>query len=119
MTAFINNELLLLLKRSVQLQSSFGIFMSLVDMKSKDACNLMATQLAHERVHEIIPESVDYIPKCDDVVIQPLNGHFRRACLLLDVSPIYFSHTAMKYLVQLGYTVSLLTVLFIILLNLI
>ena len=65
-------------------------------------------QLARKRVDEMVKGlSPDGMPIGDDgMPLLPLSGLYRRACLLLHVNVICFSHTAMKHLVQLGYTVS-------------
>ena len=64
-------------------------------------------QLARKRVDEMVKGlSLDSTPLGEDgLPLLPLSGQYRRACLLLQVNVICFSHTAMKSLVQLGYTV--------------
>lgn len=104
-TPHINSALLQTLKRLAQLQAIFDIFLPPSGILDPVTCRSATVQLAQKRMRELLPSDPDDVPKCDDVVVLPLSAYYRRACLLLDVSPVYFSHTVMKHLVQKGYLV--------------
>jgi len=107
----INSDLLQLLKRILTLQTAHDIFVSHVDIADKDVCQAVVAKLAKFRVKLLLKE-VAALPETDGPKMPritaanaPLDAHSRKVCLLLNVLPTYFTHTAMKLMVEASQTV--------------
>eukprot|EP01034_Spumella_vulgaris_P036472 gene36472-44984_t len=98
------------LKRMLSLQQSYDIYLSLKDMEDVKVCKAVVVKCVKVRVKELLALSAareelqrnstsDSVEKLTPIPL-PLNAHCRRVCFLLGVSPVYFSHTAMKGFVE-------------------
>lgn len=112
----INSDLLQLLKRILTLQTAHDIFVSHCDIGDKDVCQSVVAKLAKFRVKLLLKE-VSALPETDGPKLPrisaanaPLDAHSRKVCLLLHVLPTYFTHTAMKLLVEASQTVRILSI---------
>ena len=107
----INSDLLQLFKRILTLQTVHDIFLSHVDIGDSSICQAVVAQLASYRV-KLLLKDVASLPDSDGTKLPritaanaPLNTSSRKVCLLLNVLPTYFTHTAMKLLVEASQTV--------------
>jgi hypothetical protein len=101
MSVVINTYNFGYLKRLFSLQSNYDIYLSLQDLKRSDICRSVVVQLAKNRVKHLIDSNTTTTGITLDNSVMPLTGHFRRICILLQISPIVFSHTAMKQLIEI------------------
>ena len=110
-SSFLTHDFYSALKRMNLLQVNFNIFLSLSDIQDTQVCRLTCRSLAQKRVDDILSSCPNLSPVTgiptgeDGMPVMPLSPSSRKACLLLQVSSVFFSHTAMKHLVQLGFTV--------------
>jgi hypothetical protein len=103
--SWISAELLLNLRRIATLQTSHRVFLSTSDLTNAGICQEIVAKHAAHRVKLLLaalPAETGPLP----VESSPLDAHCRKACALLNVCPTYFTHIAMKLLVDASRTVS-------------
>lgn len=104
---WINADLLARLKRIATLQISHGVYLCIADLDDNEVCQTIAVKLAKHRVQDLITETSSSAVAADKTSsISALDAHSRKACALLNVCPTFFTHTAMKLLVEASHTVS-------------
>ena len=107
----IHSDLQQLLKRILTLQTVHDIFVSHVDIADLEVCQGVVAKLAKYRVKLLLQE-IASLPDTEGPKVSritqsnaPLDTASRKVCLLLNVLPTYFTHTAMKLMVEVSQTV--------------
>lgn len=114
---WINAELLANLKKILTLQTAHDIYLCLVDLSNEDVCRGLVTELAQHRVKLLLKDvgapttSAAAEEKRLTAENVPLDAASRKVCLLLNVCPTYFTHVAMKLLVEASQTVRVFPIL--------
>jgi len=110
----IHSDLQQLLKRILTLQAVHDIFVSHVDIADLEVCQGVVAKLAKYRVKLLLQE-IASLPDTEGPKVSritqsnaPLDTASRKVCLLLNVLPTYFTHTAMKLMVEVSQTVRFL-----------
>lgn len=102
---WVNSEVLLLLKRLRTLQLEMRVFLSVAALCNSSICRAVASMLADKRATELVEtlkhrQQPSSSSNNDAKISVDLTPELRRACSLLNVSPVYLMHTVMKRLLS-------------------
>jgi hypothetical protein len=109
-SSWVTTELLYSLKRLHTLQTAHGIFLCLTDISDNEVCQAVVAKLAQSRVQQLLrsPEVTADAERTRGRLTaanNPLSVQCRKVCQLLNVHSTYFTHYAMKLLVEASQTV--------------
>jgi hypothetical protein len=111
---WITADLLARLKRLHTLQTAHGVYLSIADLSDEEACQAIIVAQVKHRVTLLLADVAKSAGSGSHAASPaslltgdnaPLDSHSRKACALLDVRPTFFTHTAMKLLVEASQTV--------------